>query len=196
MLLAWAVLNGGTDRFDGAAVLWLRGLAARGGPDAALLTGEFMVDVTGIGSKPALGVFGLLIAGFLALLRRWRDLAFVAASLMGGLELSGFFKHLFGRVRPDLVAHMVEEQSLSFPSSHATYAAIAYLTFVILLWRIVPGRAGRVYLTVAAALLVVLVGFSRVYLGVHYPSDVVAGWCLGAAWTLACWLLVDSLARR
>lgn len=193
-ILSAAVLAGATDGFDRAVVLSLRRAVAADGSGAPL-AGEFMAEITTIGGKAVLGLFGILLAGMLALLRRWRHLAFLAASLLGGIELSGFFKGLFGRVRPDLVAHMVREDSLSFPSGHATYAAIAYTAFAILLWRVLPGTAARAYIVAAAALLVLLVGISRVYLGVHYPSDVLAGWCLGTAWALACWLVIERLSR-
>lgn len=195
VLLSAAVLSGATDTFDRAVVLSLREAAAIG-PSGAPRAGEFMAEMTAIGGKAVLGLLGLLLAGLLALLRRWRDLSFLAASMLGGLELSGFFKSLFGRVRPDLVAHMVREDSLSYPSGHATYSAIACTAFALLLWRVLPGAAARAYITAAAALLVLLVGISRVYLGVHYPSDVLAGWCLGIAWALACWLAVERLAGR
>ncbi len=163
------------------------------GPD---WLGEFVLDITNLGGRAVLGLLGLLAAGYLTVLRRWRALVFLLAALLGGMELGDFFKELFARPRPDVVPHLARESSSSFPSGHATYSAIAYVTFAIMLRGLAPGAAGRAYIAGAAAFVVLLVGFSRVYLGVHYPSDVLAGWCLGTAWALACWLVTGRLARR
>lgn len=189
-----------TQGMTGALDRWLVGaLRAPGALDDPLgpaWLDEFVFDITHAGGKAILGFFGLLVAGYLAVIRRWRELAFLAAALLGGTELSGLFKEFFARARPDLVPHLARETSPSFPSGHATYSAVAYVSFAILLARLAPGAAARAYIAGAATVVVLLVGFSRVYLGVHYPSDVLAGWCLGAAWALACWLAVERLARR
>lgn len=157
---------------------------------------DFVLDITHAGGRSVLGLFSVLAAGFLAVMRLWRELGFATAALLGGIGLSDIFKALFGRVRPDFVPHLAEETSSSFPSGHATYAAIAYITFALLLGRLVPNRVARAYLAGAAAGLVMLVGFSRVYLGVHYPSDVLAGWCLGTSWALGCWLTLGRPVGR
>ncbi|HEX8365674.1 MAG TPA: phosphatase PAP2 family protein [Allosphingosinicella sp.] len=107
-------------------------------------------------------------------------------------------KALFMRPRPDVVAHLVDVTSTSFPSGHATNSAVVYLTLGALLARTQTSRRVRAYLmAVAIALTLTLtVGFSRVYLGVHWPTDVVAGWCVGAAWATSCGLLARFLQRR
>lgn len=189
-----------TQGLTGAFDRWLVGaLRAPGAPDDPLgpaWLDDFVLDITHAGDKSILSLFGLLAAGYLAVIGRWRELAFLAAALLGGIELSGLFKELFARARPDVVPHLARETSSSFPSGHATYSAIAYVTFAIMLARLVPNAAARAYIAGAAAVVVLMVGFSRVYLGVHYPSDVLAGWCLGTGWALACWLAVERLARR
>jgi undecaprenyl-diphosphatase len=94
------------------------------------------------------------------------------------------------------VPHLVDVTSTSFPSGHATDSALVYLTLAALLARTVPERVLRLYLIGIAILLTLLIGSSRVYLGVHWPSDVVAGWTLGAAWALASSLLYSRLGVR
>lgn len=195
-VLCLLVTQGATEAPDRRLVAALRTPGAPGDPLGPGWLGEFVFDITHAGGRSILGLLGLLLAGYLSILRRWRDLAFLLAALLGGIELSGFFKDLFGRVRPDLVPHLAHETSASFPSGHATYGALAYTTFALMLSPLVPDTLARRYIAGAAALLVFLVGFSRVYLGVHYPSDVLAGWCLGTAWALACWLAVDRLFRQ
>ena len=110
--------------------------------------------------------------------------------------LSSGLKGLFDRPRPDLVPHAVEVYTMSFPSGHATLSAVTYLTLGALLARVQPRRRVKAYLLGVAVLLAVLIGASRVYLGVHWPTDVLAGWCVGAAWAMLCWTVATWLQRR
>ena len=102
----------------------------------------------------------------------------------------------FARPRPELVSHLVNVNSFSFPSGHATMATITYLTLGVLLARVQKRRHMKLYLLAVASILALLVGFTRVYLGVHWPTDVIAGWCVGTAWALGCWLLATWLQDR
>ena len=102
----------------------------------------------------------------------------------------------FGRPRPDLVPHATQVYTASFPSGHAMMAAVTYLTLGALLARVQPRLRLKLYLIGLAATLTVLVGCSRVYLGVHWPTDVLAGWTLGAAWALGCWAIALWLQAR
>ena len=119
----------------------------------------------------------------------------VAVSVGGGTALSSLLKLGFARPRPDLVPHAVEVYTASFPSGHAMLSAVTYLTLAALLARVQPRRRLRIYVLALAVLTSLLVGASRVYLGVHWPSDVAAGWCVGAAWALLCWLAALRLQR-
>ena len=109
---------------------------------------------------------------------------------------SEFLKHLYGRPRPDLVPHGSYVYSASFPSGHSTLSAATFLTLAMLISSLEPNRATKIMVFVLAFMLVFAIGFSRVYLGVHWPSDVLAGWCLGAAWALAAWTALLRVGRR
>jgi undecaprenyl-diphosphatase len=120
----------------------------------------------------------------------------LAVSVGGGTLLSTLLKLGFDRPRPDLVAHLVDVRTLSFPSGHAMLSAVTYLTIGVLVARVSPKRRIKVYVTAVALVLTLAIGLSRVYLGVHWPTDVLAGWSIGAAWAMACWLGAVFLQRR
>jgi undecaprenyl-diphosphatase len=120
----------------------------------------------------------------------------VLVSVAGGLLLSTLFKEAFDRPRPDLVPHGATVYTASFPSGHSMMAAVTYLTLAVMYARVEPRRAVKIYLIAVATLIILFVGASRVYLGVHWPTDVVAGWLAGATWALFCWLIARWLQRR
>jgi undecaprenyl-diphosphatase len=138
----------------------------------------------------------ITIAGYLLMARRHAAALQVAVSIGGGALLSSLIKMAFDRPRPDLVPHAVAVASASFPSGHAMLSAVAYLTIGGLLMRVQTRLATKVYVLTTAVLLTVLIGISRIYLGVHWPTDVLAGWCIGAAWALLCWVVATSSVRH
>ncbi len=154
-----------------------------------------MRDVTALGGIPVLTLLALLSLGWLILRHRWRSVTLLVLALPGGLLLNTLLKRGFDRPRPGLVAHLAEVDTSSFPSGHAMLSAIGFLTLGVLLASGAERRRERAYILGAAVALTLLIGSSRVYLGVHWPSDVLAGWCLGAAWAMGCWLLL-RFARR
>src|SRR5690606_27342835 len=108
---------------------------------------------------------------------------------------SHLLKSFYDRPRPDIVDHLVQTHTASFPSGHATMSAVVYLTLASLIVRLVDDVAVRLYVLAIAILLTFAVGVSRIYLGVHWPSDVAAGWALGVAWACLSWLVVTVLRR-
>jgi undecaprenyl-diphosphatase len=155
-----------------------------------------VMDVTSLGGFAVLTLVTLLSVGYLGVRAKWADAAMLLVATLGGTAISEGLKVGFARPRPDLVAHVVETTSLSFPSGHAMLSAVTYLTLGALLARAQEQQSLRGYILGAAVLLALLIGASRIYLGVHWPTDVLAGWCLGAAWALACWTVVTWLAPR
>lgn len=155
-----------------------------------------MVDVTALGGVSVLTLITVIVVGYLVAAGRAATGAFVAVSITGGAIVGIALKAAFMRPRPEIVAHLVDVTSTSFPSGHATNSAVVYLTLGALLARTQRSRAVRAYLMSVAIALTLTVGFSRVYLGVHWPSDVVAGWSIGAAWATLCAILARFLQRR
>ena len=155
-----------------------------------------MRDLTSLGSAPVLALFVLAVAGSLVVRRQLHALALVLVATLGGEGLNLLLKGLFDRPRPDLALHLAQVNSPSFPSGHAMESAVIYFTLAALLARLVQPRPLKLYFLGLAAFLSFLVGFSRVYLGVHYPSDVLAGWTAGLAWALLCWTVASYLQQR
>ena len=190
------VSEGDTMAFDRAVMLALRhpdNLATPNGP-AWLL--PVMRGITNIGGPAGLTLITFAVAGYLLVTRKFATTALVLASTIGGAILSGVLKDIFLRPRPAIVPHLVFVDTTSFPSGHAMNSAIVFLTLGALLTRTQKNRAARLYLVAAAILLTLLVGISRVYLGVHWPSDVIAGWIVGAAWAAFCLAIARLLQAR
>lgn len=194
--LAEEVNEGEAARFDAAVLLALRAAGDPADPIGPQWVEIMFRDLTSLGSHAVLAAFVLIAAGFLLVNGRRAAALLVALSATGGALLSAFLKWLYGRPRPDLVAHLAEVSSASFPSGHAMLAAVIYLTLGALLASVLPQQRLRIYVFVVAFALTIVVGVSRVYLGVHWPTDVLAGWCVGAAWAMLCWLVSEWLQRR
>ena len=154
---------------------------------------EAVRDLTALGSTLVLAIAVLAVVGFLLLVRDWRAAIFTFAASGSGLLVSHLLKEAFGRPRPDLVPHEVTVFTSSFPSGHAMMSAVVYLTLASLVARLMQRRRLKLYAMSVAAVLTALIGLSRVYLGVHWPSDVLAGWMAGASWALACWLIAEKV---
>jgi len=152
-------------------------------------------DVTALGSGSVLALVVVAVAGFLAQVRRYRTLLFMVGSTVGGALLNAWLKGFMGRPRPSVVPHLTWVLSESFPSGHAMLSAIVYLTLGALLAQLTQRRRLKAYLLGVALLLTLLIGVTRVYLGVHYPTDVLGGWVAGLAWALLT-ALVARMARR
>ncbi len=194
--LASEVLEGETQKFDKQILAALRDPANPSRPIGPpwLLSGA--LDITALGSATVLGLAVVAVAGFLLLQGMWRMALFVTVASFGGWFINGALKQLFQRPRPDVVPHLREVMTLSFPSGHALQSAVVYLTLGALTMRVAKRRLTKFYCMTVAMLATALVGASRVYLGVHYPTDVIAGWLIGLTWALLCWLVERALERR
>jgi len=146
-----------------------------------------VMDITALGGFAVLALVTLFAIGYLAVQRKWIEALTLLVATGGGTAISEGLKVGFARPRPDLVAHVVETTSMSFPSGHAMLSAVTYLTLGALLAQAQERTSVRGYILGVAIVLTLLIGLSRIYLGVHWPTDVLAGWCLGAAWALICW---------
>jgi undecaprenyl-diphosphatase len=176
-------------------------LAFRHPDNLAILRGPLWLqqaarDITSLGGVSVLTLITAAAIGFLLLTRKVGAAVLIAVSVCGGGVLSTILKMMFDRARPEVVPHAIEVYSASFPSGHAMLATTTYLTLGTLLAEVQPRRRVKLYLLSWAVLLSVAIGTSRVYLGVHWPTDVLAGWCVGAAWALFCGLVASWMQRR
>jgi undecaprenyl-diphosphatase len=176
----------------------LRGL--RSEADPAVPIGPWWVadvarNITALGSVPVLLLLVISVSGFLYLLGKRHAMGFLLVCVVGGVVLTIILKETFGRARPDLVPRLEAVSSASFPSGHSMMSAVVYLTLAVMLARIFASMRIRVYVICVAVTVSLLVGLSRMFLGVHYPSDVLAGWIVGFVWSISCWIAARILQR-
>ena len=157
---------------------------------------EVVRDLTSLGGPGVLMLVVLLVVGYLVISRRWRSALLVGAATITGLIVCGALKEFYDRPRPDLAVAPYAGATDSFPSGHALMATVVYLTLASQVMRLLHLRRDQICCALVAVLMAGLVGASRVLLGVHHPSDVIAGWALGAVWAIACWLAGRSLQRH
>ena len=197
--IAEEVGEGDTRAFDRTILYALRtpgNLSRPIGPDWLNVAAT---DVTSLGSVTVLGILVILVAGLFLSFRRWREALMLLLASGSGLVVTNLLKDLFQRDRPPAVLHAVRAINASFPSGHAALSATVFLTLGALIAHFAERRRVRVYALSAAVILSLLVGCSRVYLGVHWPTDVLGGWCIGAAWALLWWgaaIAWERISRR
>jgi len=177
----WVSLADPANSIDGAVLRALRDPENPGETVGPAWLHRFMGDVTVIAGWPFLTVLAALAGAHLALMRRWTDAGLIVCAMTLNAVAVEQMKLLFARARPDLVPHLGHYTSFSFPSGHAASAAAVYLILAGILAREAAAPQQRILIWASAAGLVFLGGASRVFLGVHFPSDVIAGWCWGAA---------------
>lgn len=194
--IAEEVLEGDTLRFDSWLLLALRAPGDPGDPLGPAGVEEMFRDFTALGGIGVLSLLTLASFGYLWLQGLRRVALFLLLAIAGGLLLSLALKSGFDRPRPELVSHGAMVYTSSFPSGHSMLSAVVYLTGGALLAMVHSARRVRIYLIGCSVLATLLVGVSRVYLGVHWPSDVLAGWAAGAAWAAACWLAAQWFRER
>ncbi len=194
--LAGEVVENDTRAFDEAVLLAMRTPGDLNNPVGPGWAEEMMRDFTAFGGVGMLVLLTLGIVIYLLLRRQKFLAAFIFITIWGGNLLGILLKNVFERPRPDLVSQGSIVSLSSFPSGHAMISAVTYLTLGALLAHMQPELRLKRYIMGIAILLTVLVGVSRVYLGVHWPTDVLAGWTVGAAWALLSLLVLDWLYQR
>ncbi|MBL8547702.1 MAG: phosphatase PAP2 family protein [Hyphomonadaceae bacterium] len=193
--IAEEVGEGETRWFDESILLALR-TSDSADPIGPHWVEASIMDITALGGFAVLALVTLMAAGYLLARKRWIDALMLLVATIGGTLISEGLKVGFNRPRPDLVAHIVETTSMSFPSGHAMLSAVTYLTLGALIARTQQKRSLRGYVIGGAILVTMLIGLTRIYLGVHWPTDVLGGWCLGASWALLCWVAATWLGNR
>ena len=194
--IAEEMREGDTRDFDHFLLLAFRSKTGLFEPLGPAWLAEVMRDITALGSFTVLGLVTFSVAGFLMLTRKRHAAGIVVLSIASGTLVSSLLKWLFARPRPDLVPHATMVYTQSFPSGHAMLSAVVYLTLGALLARTQAEPTVKAYLLLLAIALTLTVGISRVYLGVHWPTDVLAGWAVGACWALLWWVITIWLQSR
>lgn len=188
-LLANEVVEGDTLSFDRHVLSWTRSSANPAVPIGPVWLREAVRDVTALGGTTVLTIVVLAVSGYLAVVGLHRTALMVIASVLSGVVLSNSLKAGFARARPDHIQDVAVYTS-SFPSGHATLSAIVYLTLAALLCRTQSSPRVKSYILAVSIFLTVIVGLSRIYLGVHWATDVIAGWLVGSTWAIMCWFVM------
>jgi undecaprenyl-diphosphatase len=194
--IANEVMEGDTQAFDQVMLLVMRTPGNPTKPWGPRWLEGFGRNVTALGSAEVLTLVTLAVLGVLLLQGKIGVMVMVVTAVGGGMLLSIALKEHFDRPRPALVLPGVLSEDASFPSGHAMHAAVGYLTLGIVLAGMQPQRRLKVYVLVLAIGLILLIGLSRVYLGAHWPTDVLAGWAAGTAWGLIVWGVTLWLQQR
>ena len=194
--LASEVMEGETLAFDKRIILAFRKAEDLSRPIGPAWVEGSLLDVTALGGPTVISLVVLSVVGFLVLQARYHSAIAIMLTAASGEVLNAAMKSLFMRPRPDVVPHLRVVAETSFPSGHAMQSAIIYLTLGAMLMRLSERRLTKIYCCTVAMLATFLVGLSRVYLGVHYPTDVVAGWIVGLLWASVCWLVAQHFEVR
>ena len=190
------VTEGTSQRYDERILHYLRADNDPTNPIGPLWLEQVWRDLTALGSPSVLFLVTLGVAGYLVICRQYRLVGLLFLTIVGGATITYAMKTYFNRPRPEFMSSLVYESSPSYPSGHSMLSTVVYLTLGSLLAHTVSRMRYKCYFMVVALLFTLLVGISRVYLGVHYPTDVLAGWSTGCMWAIICWLAIHSLQNR
>ena len=180
--------------FDQMVLNWMQPVA--GQPRGPWWLHEAAADITSLGGIAVLGLFAIVAIGMLLSLKKRLSALLLVVGLAGGVALSEGLKAMFERERPPAVYQAVETLNASFPSGHALLSTVFYLSVAVMMTRAFPRRRLKAYVLGVGMVFAMMVGLTRVYLGAHWASDVMAGWCIGAAWAMALWLVSYAVERR
>ena len=196
LALASEVMEGDTTALDTKILVSLRKADDPSRPIGPAWVETALLDLTAIGGPTVLGLVVLSVVGFLALQGRYRTALVVLITAASGEVANVAIKNVFLRPRPTVVPYLRDVASTSFPSGHAMESAIIYLTLGAMLMRLAERRVTKLYCIGMAIFVTFLVGVSRVYLGVHYPTDVIGGWIFGFLWASLCWLVSQRFEEQ
>jgi undecaprenyl-diphosphatase len=186
------VQEGDTQKFDEFAI---RTATQFHGPQYKWLE-EIGRDITALGGMVPLCLLTAFVVGYLLIVRKYGAMWLVLAATIGGIVLSSVLKYFIDRERPQIGEHLSHVYTQSFPSGHSMMSVVVYLTLGTLLARLVKPRIIKAYFIGAALLISFFVGISRIYMAVHWPTDVLAGWTAGLVWAIFCWLVATWLQRK
>lgn len=196
LFLADLVEDGEVQQYDNYLLHHLRQKGHPDRPAGPQFLTEVMRDITALGGVTVITGMIAAISGFLFMQRKYRALAIILAASVGGALLSTVLKLIIARERPDLAYQLAHVSTHSFPSGHSMMSASVYLSIAALLARIQEKVKLRIYIIAVAFIITFLIGISRIYLGVHYLTDVLAGWSIGAAWASFCWFAAWYWEKR
>lgn len=194
--IADEVDEGSTKAFDEMVLTTLRNAEDYEIPRGPKWLPEAVRDITALGGGMVIFLLTASVVGFLILQKEYKIMWLVLITVAGGALLSFGLKELYARERPDVVLHLMTATSLSFPSGHSMMSMVVYLALGSLIARLQTRRRIRVYIIVLALFLSFIIGLSRIYLGVHYPTDVIAGWSVGLAWASLVWFVTWYIQRK
>lgn len=194
--IAEEVAEGETHAVDRSIVLLFRTPGDLNDPIGSRNVEEAVRDVTALGGTTVVTLVTILAILAFVFQKRFRHALVMGAAVLLATLSSDIIKAVLDRPRPDLVPHGAYVYSASFPSGHSTLATTTYLTLAMLVASLEPHRSTKALAYGVAAVVLVGVGVSRVYLGVHWPSDVLAGWCLGSAWALVAWAALRLIGGK
>lgn len=190
------MLEGETLQFDKSILLSLRhqsNLAVPIGPHWLLPAAQ---DFSALGSVTLVTLLTVVAVGYFIVACRLRAAVYLSVSMIGATIMMAVLKVMFARPRPEIVPHLTLVADASFPSGHSMIAAVFYLTLSAMIARTAVRKTVAAYFLVVSITISVVVGLTRVFLGVHYPTDVLAGWCVGVAWASGSYLLASMLESK